>query len=254
MIRLDMTGMDAAIRAIQNGEKHARFVTMRAMNDVAFTIMREGRARMQQIFDRPTNYTTKSWFVRKKADKKDLTAAVGMTDYMSDKRGTGPDRKLWQHFAGGKRSRKGLEMRLQAKKWLGSSEYLVQGEGARVDTFGNMSRGQVAQIFSQLQLQTESGYQSKPTGSKRSKANVKKAGKIFWSKGSGYWRDGQRKNNLPKGVWMRDSSGLHCLLLAVSNVRYRKRFDLDKFGAFIVKRDMDELFAKYWKQALATAR
>ena len=249
MIKMDMTGLDAAIKAIKNGEKHARFVTMRSMNDLAFTIMREGRAHLEQVLDRPTPYTTKSWRVRKLAKKNDLTMGIGMSDWLSDKQGLGPDRKLWHHFVGGQRSRKGLESRLQRIGLLGAGEYLVQGKGARVNAFGNMSPGQVAQIFSQLGLQTEGGYDSKPTGSKRSKRNVAKAGTIFWSKGD----SSSPKDNLRRGVWIRDSRGAHPLLIAVSNTRYRQRFDLDKFGAFITKRDLDDLFKKHWQKAIETA-
>ncbi len=250
MIKVDITGMDAAILAIKNGEKHARFVTMRTMNDLAFTMMREGRARLEQVLDRPTPYTTTSWRVKKMAKKDDLTMGVGMSDWLSDKQSLGADTKLWHHFVGGQRSRKGLESRMQRIGLLGTGEYLVQGDGARVNSFGNMSPGQVAQIFSQLRLQTESGYDSQPTGSKRSKRAVAKAGKIFWSKGD----SSSRQNSLPRGVWMRDKNGLNALLIAVSKTRYRRRFDLDKFGAFITKRDLDDLFKKHWQKAIETAR
>ena len=250
MIRMDITGLDEVMRnALKNGEKHARFVTMRSMNDLAFTIMREGRARLEQVLDRPTPYTTKSWRVRKMAKKNDLTMGVGMSDWLSDKASTGPDAKLEHHFVGGQRIPKRLEMRMQILGMLKAGEYLVQGEGARVNTFGNMIPGQVAQIFSQLGLQIESGYDSKPTGSKSSKRNVAKAGKIFWSKGD----SSSRQNSLPRGVWMRNNNGLHALLIAVSKTRYRRRFNLDKFGAFITKRDLDDLFKKHWQKAIETA-
>jgi len=247
MISLKVEGFDQALEAIRNGEKHARFVTMRAMNDLSFTLMREGRTKLTEIFDRPTRYTTSSWFVRKKATKDDLHVEVGMTDYLSSKRLSegGPDKKLYHHFYGGERSRKGIEMHLQRRGLLNRGEWLVIGKGARTDAYGNISPGQIAQIMSQLGLSDST---SRSTNSTRSRRNVARAGRFFWSPGTG------RTAHLPRGVWQVTRGGIKPILIVVSATRYRKRLDLDAFGAVIVKRDLDALFAKHWARARATER
>lgn len=265
-VSIEVQGIDELARKLNGAQKQVRFAASGALNDVAFSVMRKGREKMGQIFDRPTAWTLRSWYVRKRATRDDLAAMVGLSDYTGGGRISlgGPDKKLHHHFFGRSRSRKGLEMHLQSRGLMKSGEFLVPGAGARLDSHGNVSRGQVAQIVSQLKIGENS--ESWATSSKRSRGNVSRAGRIFWSAGpegavTGYTVKGgepvairSRASRLPRGIWIAKGGTLRALFIVVDRVLYRKIFDLDEFGARIMRSEFEPAFAIRWARALESAR
>lgn len=244
-VRID--GIDKVRAQLGAAEKQVNFAAMQAINDTAKVVVRDARARFVEIFDRPTRYTVTSFRVRKYATRSDLTAEVGFSDYLRSKRFAQGDagHKLYHQFRGGARSRKGIEMHLQAKGLLARGEYLVVGDGARLDAHGNISPGQIAQIMSQLKLGDRSSWSS---GSSRSRRNAVRAGRYFWSAGEA------RSAHLARGIWLATAAGAVPILIVVAAVQYQRRMDLDALGASVVTREFNRLFAAHYEKALATAR
>lgn len=144
---------------------------------------------------------------------------------------------------------------------------IVPGAGAKLDRYGNMSRGQLTQILSQIGVR-RAGFDSTPTGSRRSRRNVARVGKIFWSYGSGgtkkplvdkktgitYGYVGGNQNHLPKGAWVRSGRTVRPLMIAIRSTSYGQRFDLNKLGKDNIDRHFSIEFNKAFDAALKTAR
>lgn len=220
--------------------KQMPFAVAKALTDTAKDAQAEGVAEMRRVFDRPTPYALKSLFIRP-ATKQRLHARVYVKD---DTLGgfTSSAEQLGHQFEGGARKGKRLEGLLLNAGLLSRGEYVVPGEGARFDSYGNISRGQVQQILSQLKVGNDpNAYKST---SKRSKRAVARAGAMFWSPGGA----------LPRGVWMRRGAGVLPILIVVRTPRYRQRIDLEAITRRTVERKLQANFDRALRTALASAR
>lgn len=243
------------------------FATALALTRTAKLVESETYATFRSVFDRPTPYTMKS-LRTKTATKSDLTAMVFMKDStIGGKNASNLAAILRHEFYGGGRQRKKLEQVLERWNYITSDEFVVPGRASRLDGYGNMSRGQIVQILSQLGIK-QAGYDSTPTSSKRSKRNVAKAGVIFWSwgpsgkkspvidkaTGIAYGYTGGRASHLPKGAWIRRGNTVRPILIVVKAPRYRQRVDLQKIAQETVNKNFDRIFDESLSHALATAR
>lgn len=182
-----------------------------ALTWTALEVRKGLRDEMQRVFDRPTRFTLNSLFV-KGAKANDLTAVV----WLKERSALGGPHYLEPQIFGGPRPLKAFEKRLQRAGLLPPGMYAVPGEGARMDSYGNMSRGQIVQILSQLRTFTEAGFDAHPTTSRRSRRNVAKAGRFFVGRPGG--------GKLPLGVWQRLPSKVVPVLIFVRAPRYMQRF------------------------------
>lgn len=197
---------------------------------------------MRTGFDRPTPYTLRSTFIRP-ATKRRLEVTVGLKDRPFGGNRLSSAEILGHHFDGGIREPKALELWLRRAGYLGASEYVVPGAGARLDRYGNMSRGQIQQILSQLKAGPDaSAYAS---SSARSRRNVQRAGVIFWSRGG----------RLARGAWQRVGKyRLRPLLIAIAAPSYRKRIDLERIARQAVSRYGQLEFDRALRQAIRGGR
>lgn len=192
-------------------------------------------------FDKPTPYALKATFIRA-AKKTNLSAELVIKDRAMAKTGQSHMDTIGHEFTGGTRRRKQIEGYATAAGLLGAREYLVPAAYARLDSYGNMSRGQVAQIMSQLRLGLDPySWKSK---SARSKRNQKRAGIMFWSRGE----------HLKRGIWMRDGSDVVPIMLAVSSVTYKKRVDVIAISERATLLNFDRHLAREFALAVATAK
>jgi len=112
---------------------------------------------MKDVFDRPTPWTMGSMYVEgAKADK--LIAETGIKD--NPFAGRSPSYYLRWEIYGGSRSLKAFEKRLISAGAMPDDYRAVPGMFARLDNFGNMSKGQLNQIFSQLRIEQAAGAKS----------------------------------------------------------------------------------------------
>ncbi|WP_428421944.1 hypothetical protein [Methylibium sp.] len=221
--------------------KQMRFATAVALTKTGKDVQAALYGEMRGVFDRPTSYTLRSLFL-KPATRDDLTAVVQLKDQELSKTSRTPDDILGQEFKGGYRMRKGIERYAERAGLISASEYLVPGAGARLDSFGNMSRGQTAQVMSQLRLGLDPT--SWATKSARSKRNQKRAGEMFWSRGG----------HLARGAWLRRGRAVLPVLIVVDRPHYQQRIDIPSTGASVTASVFDRHLTEAVASAWATAR
>ncbi len=267
MIKVDIRGLKDAVRFIDQTGKQAQFATSVAITRTAGHVKSALRDEFSAKFDRPTPMVMRSIFI-KPARKDDLEAVVWLkTGALGGKNQRSMSQIIGHHFYGGGRENKQIEVVLRQQGFLFPGEMIVPGAGAKLDRYGNMSRGQSTQILSQIGIRG-AGYDSTPTGSRRSRRNVARAGKIFWSYGSGvtkkplvdkktgiaYGYVGGNPNHLPKGAWVRSGRTVRPLMIAIRSASYGRRFDLNKIGNDAINRHFSIEFNKAFDSALNTAR
>lgn len=167
--------------------KQASRAAEQALDFTAVRIADEVRTQMLRRFDRPTQYTLNSLKVTKTRNH-NMMASVWFKD---------PDR-MGQHYLvpqvdGGKRKLKGFE------RGLGGHEY-IPGVGAKIDSHGNVSPGQIKQIMSVLgRAETSAGFSANLTASS-AKRNKKSRDYVVISKGN--------RGRLAPGVYQRYQTGV----------------------------------------------
>ena len=154
---------------------------------------------------------------------------------------------------GGARPLKRFEKRLVQIGAMMPGERAVPGQGATIDAFGNMSRGQIVQILSQLGSAGFSGDYSVATNSRRSRA---KRAKVAYFVAS---RTRERTRHLHPGIYSRRSFGawgtaIKPVIMFVNGATYRKRFDFYGIGNRVVKSNWAENYRQALAQAMSTAR
>lgn len=182
----------------------------RTAHDIRVDVQRE----MEAVFDRPTPYTLRS--VRVKAAKAQRPEAEVFISEAKAARDPSPAVVLRPQVEGGARGTKGLELALHAMRALPSGWRVVPGQGARLDAYGNVSRGLVQQIVAQLrQVYVPTG----PINARRyAKALRKTGGRYFVVK------PGEKRQ---PGVYIADVVGRNVVpvFVFVSRANYRKRLD-----------------------------
>jgi hypothetical protein len=224
-----------------NYRKQIPFATAKALTKTAQLAQKAVVDEMAAKFDRPTPFTLKSLFI-KPATKQNLQAMVYLKDRPAGQNPYSLSEIIGQEFGGGVRIRKRLEYWLQRAGYISSDEFVAPGAAAKLDRYGNMSRGQVQQILSQLKAGPDTA--SYKSGSSRSKRNVKMAGQLFWSRGG----------RLPRGVWMRAGASVKPILIVISKPSYKQRINLERIVGDVVNRRFDAEFKKALGEAIRTAR
>ena len=238
------TDFDNAIRKLDFGvRRQVPFAIKNTLNNLAQHVKTDVVNEMRNKFDRPTPFTLNSLFI-KYATKQSLTALV----YVKDKelfKSRPFNEQLAHEFSGGQRIRKRLEFWFQRAGYISSNEYLVPGEAAQLDAFGNVSRGQIQKILSQLRAGPDVyAYKSNSRRSRAKRINVE----YFWSRGG----------RLKRGVWARYrlgfGSAVKPILIVVGHAGYVRRIDLERIGNARINREINDRFAIELQKAIASAR
>lgn len=199
-------------------EKQIRFSSALALTRIAKIAKDDLKKEFKRRFDKPTPYTLRSIFIST-ANKRDLVAVVGIKDQESSKNNKSPAQLLRHEFKGGSRGRSRLEYWLSQAGLISSTEYLAPGQEAKLDRYGNMSRGQVQQVISQLKIGGDaSTFASNSARSKRKRGRKKgsKSHGFFWSRGE----------RLPRGVWLRDGGDAVPIAIVIRKPRYHAAVDV----------------------------
>lgn len=211
------------------------------------------RTEMTRVLDRPTAYTLNGVRVWP-ATKAKLVAHVGLRE-------TYTEHYLRPQVEGGRRRLKGLEVRLQKIGVMFPDEMAMPAKGARLDAYGNVSRGQIVQILSQLGSAKFDGDNSTATNSKRSRA--KRAREAYFASRPGREfgrrrKDGQgndKSQHLPAGIWMRRSFGPWGTAVKPIFIFVRKLPDYQKRFAFydVAQDTTRKTFPKNYRRSMAQA-
>lgn len=241
MIKVTLEGVKRVTEELAKAEKQVTFATAVALTRTAQIAKREVEAEMPKVFDRPTRWSLNS--LRLIPAKKDrLVARVEMKNE-ADKSAPAT-RWLNPEIDGGPRQDKASERNLRRRWILPAGKYIAPGKGARLDRFGNITKGAITKALSGIGGFSESGFSANATGSKRSKrkGNAKRYFVI-------------RRGSTPIGIAERTSrSRMHVLLAFVSRPIYKRRLDFYGIGDKVVKRHLKDQFEKAYAKAMRTAR
>lgn len=140
-----------------------------ALNDTAYDGFRALQAEMVKVFDRPTAWTLNAFMVWR-ADKRTLTATV------RERPSVGSRHYLKVQGKGGVRPSTGLESLLRSRVATGTDIVTATpGRGAKLDAFGNWSRGEMNQALSGIKAQRDATANTTAASKKRSRARGRAA-------------------------------------------------------------------------------
>lgn len=143
MLAIKIEGLDELKRNFADIPRKVETAAQRALLKTAAAVKEAEVAEMGRVFDRPTRWTLGAMKV--KATNK-FEVKVGILD---------PDgyykraaSYLGTQVGGGSRRIKAMEKSLQSRALMPSGWFSVPGAGAKMDSYGNMSVGQIRQILS----------------------------------------------------------------------------------------------------------
>jgi len=249
-------------------QKNLPWATQQAVNHTAAQIKQVWARKVEEVFDRPVPLTRRAVIVKK---ARYLRGADGTRQpeaalvYIRDEavKGTPPAKYLLPQVYGGTRDATGLEAGLQRIAVLFGTQRAVLGTGAPTDAYGNIQRGVVKKILSQLHAQRDPTANESPASRKRRRRRTARLGirdgEFFAVRGSGKrgWtvnRDGSsRSSRLHPGIYQRFSSGfgsgVRSVFLFVRDVRYRPRFNIFEYA----QREWTRLFPFFFERELQKA-
>ena len=246
------TSVGSVQSALSKSERQARFAISVALNKTAMIAADEIRGVMTSVFDRPTPWVVKSLRISY-ATRDNLVAELMFKD-----RGLyGSSRTMIEpHAHGVRRHHKAMEVRLFRAGLLPAGWWVVPGQAARLDAFGNMSRGQVSQILNVLGTYSESGYNKAniKTIERLAKGNIKRG--IY---GFEYWVNtvGGKSNGLQPGVYQRVKTGfgtsLKPVLIFVRKVAYKIRLNFYGIVSSVANREFPSQFDAAFSEAMRTS-
>jgi hypothetical protein len=230
-------------------QKQARFAAAVALTRTARDVKDAELKEIDRVFDRPTPYTRRSLFMSP-ATKAKLEAQVWLKDDRAGS-GTPATRYLLPHIEGGSRGTKGFERALQRQGLMPPGYFAVPASGVKLDAFGNVSKGTINRILSQLRVQTTAGYESRATGSARSKRTIR-------NQGVEYFAITKPTGRLKPGIYGRyrfaHGSAVKPMFIYVAGVRYSPRFRFFEVADQVVATSFPRHFEVAFAQALETAR
>lgn len=240
---LILEGFKSVLKRIENDDKQVRFAGSKALNIVSRRSVDSQKRDMRLVFDRPTRFIVNSLRVSKFATRDKPESRVGFKDVFQSIRFDPVADTLLPHIDGGARRPKRSELRLRRFGVLKQNEYLVPSRTAPLDRFGNIRRGVMQRILSDLGSFSDRGFDGNRKG------NAKRQyvfGKVGSTKGIFRVRGGA----------MRAATNQWSLIFLIvsSTPRYRKRFNFfDNAEKFIEKNIVGE-FERQYADARRTAR
>ena len=153
-IDIKVAGFEAVAQQLRGLSKQMAFGVAQGINRTAQRVKDAEQAEMRDVFSRPTPYTLGSLFVAGARTAKP-EAVVGIKDNVGGSR-PATSWLRWQVF-GGLRRATAFERLLMGKGAMRDDQRMVPGKFARLDGYGNISRGQLVQILSQLRIDSSSG-------------------------------------------------------------------------------------------------
>jgi len=243
-------------------EKQIPYVTSRAINATADDVQKGLVNEMKSVFDRPTPFTLNGVRV-KYTNKRDLTAIVWLKDEAP--KGTPAEKFLRPQIEGGDRRVKRFERAFQHRGILPQGMQMVPAAGAKLDQYGNISKGLFSVLANYFWARNAGGYNFGTTADKRDKmkkgTKTKYGIEYFFNHGyrtytSSSGKQGQHKT--APGIWMRIhtpfGTAIKPVILFTKPNRYQQRFDFFGVGLEVAKQVFERNFESAAQKAIATAR
>lgn len=224
-------------------QKQVPFATALALTRTAQFSGRKITEEMPRVFNRPTAYTKNAVFIRP-ATKANLKAEMLIKDEST--KAVPAIKWLAPQIYGGGREAKRFELLLRAKGVLDPSQYVVPAAGAKIDAYGNVSRGQLQQILSQL------GASRDPLQNRtaRSKRRNRRARQFFAL--TKPW--GKLKPGIYERIGFAFGSAVRPVFVFIRQPRYKQRLRFFEIADQTSKMRFPIEFTLAMRQAIATAR
>lgn len=244
----------AVAKAWDQAAGQVPFALSVALNKTAEKARLKVRSEMPSVFDRPTPWVLNSLRV-KRATKTNLTAELAY----KDKNSVESSRSMVEpHVFGGRRHFKAMEARLMNMGYMPKGYNAVPGGAAKLDAYGNMSRGQISQLLNVLGTYTEAGYNkaNAKTVERLAKGNVKKNvyGFVYWVNPVNRTARGR---HLQPGVYQRVTTGfgssLKPVLIFVKQAAYKKRLPFFDMAQAVADKEFPGEFDRAFDEAMRTA-
>ena len=277
-ITIDVSGVDilnAKLRGLS--EKKINVAIVSSLNQAARVSSEAVRKEIRSVFDRPTPWVvggvqyTKA--IREAVNvggmmiggASVMTATVDL-DYWGNKQSVSVEQILSAQITGGRRHHKRHEVALQQAGILDPGYFIVPGQAAKLDQYGNMSSGEINKIIAWFRVSQGVGYGGKTTGKRKAallrgtKKNnntgfqyfVVNAGqKRTFTRSSG--KSGSHK--MQPGIYARYITGfgsaIRPIMIFVKAPNYRRRLDFYGVVNRAAEKDLDRVLPMYLKQLLA---
>ena len=252
-VKVDSSGMLKLQAQIAGMGKQVRFATMRTLNAAAYEAAQATSKEMARVFDKPTSWVLRSVrYVKARKDK--LESSVDF-DFWGNKQGVTVAHVLKAEIYGGQRKLKRHEIALQRIGILPPGQFIVPGDAAQMDAYGNMNPGQINQIMSWFQAFGEQGYRANMRdGGKRLARGNKKTGQ----RGFAYFVLHKPHGKLLPGVYQRYDFGgygsaVKPVMIFVRFAKYRQRLDFYGLAERTARSAFNAKFHEYLNEAIRTA-
>jgi hypothetical protein len=223
------------------------FITALALTKTGQDVKRRFEQETNDLLQRPTPYTLRGWRLFP-ATKTKLKAEVGFRSAF----GSGTDARdyLGPQVFGGQRKAKALEVALRAAGHLPAGWLVVPGQGAKLDQYGNVTRGQIIQVLSQLRITMTSGY------TRNMAFNAGKARAAQRQAGGRYIVIKPGAAKAAPGVYHREFLGQNItpVFIFVRAAGYKTRIPMEEIARRVVADRLQPNFLLAWQQALVSAR
>jgi hypothetical protein len=198
------------------------FATAYALTKTAEAAKVDVEREIVKVFDAPTPYTQRAVFIRP-AQKNRLVAQVKLKD--QSVKGIPAVRYLIHHIEGTQRQRKGFEEQLIRNGVMPPNMYAIPTKNAPMDRYGNVPRGIINRILSQLQAQRDSTANESAESKRRYLARRRKRNERYFVAYPGR----AKTAHLTPGIWERVEFGFGGSIRPVfvftnTAPKYSKRF------------------------------
>lgn len=238
----DARQVQAALSAL--APRQWAFATALALTRVGQRVKAAETVGMERALDRPTPYTLRSLYLQG-ATRQRQEARVWFKDFAP--KGTTAGQYLLPEVHGGERRDKRFERNLHYAGLLPSGASLVPASGARLDAYGNVSRGLYTRILADLHA-SPVGANATRRSVRRRERKGKRGGRYFYGDPGGRGR----------GVWERFGfafgSAVRPMFLESRTPRYRPRFAFFGIAEEAVGGNYATEFERAAQETVRTAR
>lgn len=236
-IKADTSSLNAEIARLRGlSDREIAKAAAAAINVGVWKGAEAGRTEMGRVFDRPTAWVQKG--IRYKKARPDALSGQIDLDFWGNKQGVAVDRVLAAEIDGGERRAKRHEVALRRIGVLPDGMFIVPGEGAKLDAFGNMQAGQINQILSFFSAFGEVGYKANMKEKQRSRLKagsksrmgfeyfaVTPGTKRTWGRANGKLGSHKMAPGIYERVYLAHGTAIRPVMLFVKPPRYAKRYD-----------------------------
>jgi len=248
-ISVKSTLLDVLPKLDQFTARQAPFIIAKALTATASQVKDRIQAEIPKVFNNPTPYTMNSLYMRP-ATKTRLEAEVRIKDEAA--KGIAPIKWLNAEIYGGDRNLKRSEVLLRASGILPSGMFLVPGQGLKLDSYGNVSGGQIQKILAQLKSNLDA-YSNESIASRGRKRLRPQADARYF-----VIRPGDNKTKLKPGIYARygfaSGSSIKPIFMFVRKPHYKQRLKFFELGQEVIAKQIEPNLRDAYELAIATAR